>query len=346
MDGSDDGAAEGELDEEVYRRAFRSTEAPAVIADPDFVIRDINRGGLDFLGYELDDVVGQPLTVISGDDDVSAEILDSLSRGERWRGQFAVETRNGRNVYGTGSASPIVVDGETKGIVAVFVDTTKQRQYENAAEVLNRLLRHDLRNELNIMYGHIQRAQSAAESPAADESLERARDKIVDIVHKTERARDLRDLLEKSHSASNRPVRLDIVLNNKLVEVMHEYDEAEYEFEVFPEVTVVADDLLPAAVEAVLENAVTHNDAETPRIEVSVDVGDGDVVVSVADNGPGVPESQRDLIFGREEFDQLHHGTGISLFFADSVLSGYNGDIWVEGNDPRGAVFKIRLERP
>lgn len=345
MEGSRDGDGSG-LDEEVYRRAFRSTETPALIADSEFVIRDVNRGGLDFLGYELEELVGRPMTVISGDDDVSDEMLDCLRRGEKWRGQFAVETRTGRNVYGTGSASPIVVDGETEGIIAIFVDTTKQRQYENTSEVLNRLLRHDLRNELNIMYGHVQRAQSATESADADESLERARDKIVDIVHKTERARDLRDLLEKSYSASNRPVRLDIVLNNKMVEVMHEFNEAEYDFEVFPEVAVVADDLLPAAVEAVLENAVTHNDQETPRVEVSVDVTDSEAIVSVADNGPGVPEAQRELIFGREEFDQLHHGTGISLFFADSVLSSYNGDIWVEDNDPRGAVFNVRLERP
>lgn len=345
MEGSHDGDG-SELDGEVYKRAFQSTESPALIADPNFVIRDVNRGGLEFLGYEHDELVGRPITVVSGDDEISAEIIETITRGETWQGQFVAEKRDGRNVYGKGSASSIVIDGETRGIVAIFIDTTKQRQYENTSEVLSRLLRHDLRNELNIMYGYIQRAQSTTESADADENLERARDKIVDIVHKTERARDLRDLLEKSYSASNRPVRLDIVLNNKMVEVMHEFNNAEYDFEVFPEVTVVADDLLPAAIEAVLENAVTHNDQETPHVEVSVEVRESEAVVSIADNGPGVPEAQRELIFGREEFDQLHHGTGISLFFADSVLSSYNGDIWVEDNDPRGAVFNIRLERP
>jgi PAS domain S-box-containing protein len=344
VEGSNEGDGP-DLDEEVYRRAFRSTEAPALIADPNFVIRDVNQGGLDFLGYEYDELLGQPITVISADDEILQEIVDHLTRGETWQGQFVVKKHDGYNVYGRGSASPIVVDGETKGIIAVFVDTTKQRQYENTSEVLNRLLRHDLRNELNIMYGHIQRAQSAETDEEADESLERARDKIVDIVHKSERARDLRDLLETSHSASNRPVRLDVVLNNKVVEVMHGFSDAEYRFEVFPEVTVVADDLLPRAIEAILENAVIHNDKETPVVEVGVEIGERDVVVSVADNGPGVPESQRDLIFGREEFDQLHHGTGISLFFADSVLSGYNGDVWVEPNDPEGAVFNVRLRR-
>jgi PAS domain S-box-containing protein len=330
----------------VYREAFRSTGAPVLIADTNFVIRDVNASGLQFLGYEAGDLVGESAAVISGDDRIYEDIVDHLSRGETWSGKFVAETSSGEKVYGRGSAAPIVVEGTVEGTVAIFVDTTKQQQYENASEVLNRLLRHDLRNELNVMYGHVQRAQSETTSDEAAESLARAQEKILQIVHKTERARDLRDLLERSHDAANRPVRLDIVLNNTLVEVMQEFPEAEFKFEVFPEVVVRADDLLSAAIEAVLENAVAHNDADDPVVEVSVEVHDDHVVLAIADNGPGVPEPQRDLIFGREEYDQLHHGTGISLFFADSVFDSYGGDIWVEDNDPRGAVFKIRLTRP
>jgi PAS domain S-box-containing protein len=341
-----DDSNEGDrLDVEAYREAFRRTQSPALVADAEFVIRDVNERGLEFLGYEYDELVGEPVVTVVGDPDVYDRIAETLASGDSWTGRFSVETRQGRNVYGDGSVSPIVVDDEVRGAVATFVNTTKQRQYENASEVLNRLLRHDLRNELNIMYGHIQRAQSAPEASEAEESLSRAKDKIRDIVAKSERARDLRELLDRSTTASNRPVRLDIVLNNTLVEAMHEFNDAEYRFEVFPEVSVVADDLLSPAVESILENAVVHNDAESPVVWVDVDVEADHVVLAVADNGPGVPESQRDLIFGREEVDQLHHGTGISLFFVDCVVDSYGGDVWVEDNDPEGAVFKIRLQR-
>lgn len=340
---SDDGDG---LGGDVYREAFRCSEAPALIADSNFVIRDINVGGLEFLGYEPGELVGRSAAVISGDDRIYEDIVDHLTRGESWSGRFVAQTNQDEKVYGRGSAAPIVLGDDVVGVVAVFVDTTKQQQYENTAEVLNRLLRHDLRNELNVMYGHIQRAQSASSLEDAGASLEMAQEKILDVVHKSERARDLRDLLERSYSASDRPVRLDIVLNNALVEVMQQFPEAEYRFEVFPQVVVRADDLLSPAVEAVLENAVTHNDSDSPVVEVDLDVSDEEVILSVADDGPGVPESQRDLIFGREEYDQLHHGTGISLFFADSVFDSYGGDIWVEDNEPRGAVFKIRLMRP
>ncbi|WP_363463945.1 sensor histidine kinase [Halogeometricum borinquense] len=334
------------LDGDVYREAFRSTEAPALIADPNFIIRDVNPGCLDLLGYESGELVGESAATIAADDRIYEDVVEHLSHGETWTGRFIAQTKAGENVFGRGFAAPIIADSTVEGVIAIFVDTAKQQQYENASEVLNRLLRHDLRNELNVMYGHIQRAQSESSIDEVTESLEKAQDKILEIVHKSERARDLRNLLERSYSASNRPVRLDIVLNNTLVEVMQQSPDAEFKFEVFPEVIVRADDLLATAIEAVLENAVTHNDADDPVVEVSVEVHDDHVVLSIADNGPGVPESQRDLIFGREEYDQLHHGTGISLFFADSVFDSYDGEIWVEDNDPRGAIFKMRLERP
>ncbi|WP_089883525.1 sensor histidine kinase [Halogeometricum limi] len=333
------------LDGDIYREAFRSADAPALITDPNFVIRDVNAAGLTFLGHEFGELVGRSAADISGDDRIYEDIVDHLVRGETWTGRFVARTSEGNKVYGRGSAAPLVVDDDVEGAVAVFVDTTKQQQYENASEVLNRLLRHDLRNELNVMYGHIQRAQSASSQADAAEILDSAQEKVLQIVHKTERARDLRELLERSYTASNRPVRLDIVLNNTLVEVMQEFPDAEFRFGVFPEAVVRADDLLSAAVEAVLENAVVHNDTDEAEVTVAVDVREDDVVLEVGDDGPGVSPAQRDLIFGREEYDQLHHGTGISLFFADSVFDSYGGDIWVEDNDPRGAVFKMRLER-
>lgn len=328
----------------MYREAFRNTDAPALIADSEFVVRDVNAGGRTFLGYEPDDIVGTSVSELVDDDETYNDMVDYLAAGESWHGRFVAKTGDGEHVYGYGSADPLVVDDVVEGIVVVFADRTKQ-QYENASEVLNRLLRHDLRNELNILYGHIQQAQSTADANESAENLERAKQKVIQIVHKSERARDLRDLLERSSVTANRPVRLDIVLNNAMVQVMQEYPDATFRFEVFPEVVVSADDLLSTAVEAVLENAVTHNDSDDPVVDVDVEARSDQVVLAIADNGPGVPKSQRNLIFGREEYDQLHHGTGISLFFADSVFDSYGGEIWVEDNEPRGAVFKIRLNR-
>ncbi|ELZ98757.1 PAS domain-containing protein [Haloferax mucosum ATCC BAA-1512] len=335
-----------DTDPELYREAFRTAGIPMLVADTNFTFRDVNDAGLNFLGYDLDELLGESVGLIAADEEVYYEIAEQMIAGETWSGEFTVRRKDKQVIYGQGFATPMVVGGAVVGILAFFVDATKQRRYENASEVLNRLLRHDLRNELNVIYGYTQQVASRIEDEDALEELELVQEKVLDIVHKSERARDLREHLERSHDVSNRPIKLNAVLNSTLVDAMIEFPDAEFEFGTFPDVEVLAGDLLGQVIECVLENAVTHNDKPTPTVEVSVRRDGGYVIIRIADNGPGVPDEQCDLIFGREEYDQLHHGTGISLFFADNVISSYNGTIWVEDNDDEadGAAFCIRLQ--
>lgn len=330
----------------VYELAFDSLEAPILLTDTALTIRDVNEYALEFLGYEVEELVGAPAAAISGNEEQLQEVADTVARGDIWSGNFTAKTKDGETVFGRGSAGPVVIDGTVKAYVGVFIDTTKQRQYENTAEVLNRLLRHDLRNKLNIAHGNLQTIRPYLEDEEAIEYLNTAINTVDQINQQAERARDLRQLLENTYEATNQIIRLDYALNAAVADIINEHEEARLIFDAFPEVTVIADDLLERVFKAVLENGVVHNDSDVPTLTLSVEDRAEDVIVSIADNGPGVPDSSKQLIFGREEYNQLHHGSGLSLFFADNVIQTYNGEIWVEDNDPTGAVFKIRLPKP
>jgi PAS domain S-box-containing protein len=336
---------ESALDESVYRGAFERIDTPSFIADTGFVIRDMNAAGLAFTGYEYDEIVGQSATTVATDEEVYADIVDTVVGGEPWSGDFELQTKDGRTVIGQGSAAPIILDGETRGFVAVFIDKTKEREYQNTAEVLGRLLRHDLRNDLNALYGFVQQAQLQLSDADADANLEKAKEKLAEIMSKSERARELRKHLEQTYEASNQPVRLDHTLHEALVENINRFEDAEFYFDDFQNVEVVADQLLPTVLESIVENAIVHNDAATPIVEIDVEERESDAIVTVSDNGPGIPEGHEDLIFGREEVSQLHHGSGVSLFFVDNVVQSYQGEVWVERDGTDGATFKLRLEK-
>ena len=247
-----------------------------------------------------------------------------------------------------------MADGDTPvvtpcGYVAAFVDARQKRQYETAAEVLNRLLRHDLKNDLNVVYGHLQRARAQTDDPVTRAALADARETLSQVIRKSNRARDLRSLLERAYGESTDPVRVDRVLT-EAVATVRESSRATFELGSLPPVRVVADDLLSVVFEGVLENAVEHNDDE-PHVGVDVQTTDRTAVVQIADDGPGMPQDE-DVVFGRSATDALTHGDGLSLFFADSVVATYEGQIWFEewtestpllSTGESGTVFKIEL---
>lgn len=328
----------------VYERAFRSIDTPALIADAGLVVRDVNEAGLAFTGYEYDELVGRSATVVSGDAEIYAEIVETIVH-EAWSGDFELRTKEGDRVFGRGSVAPVTIGDERQGYVAIFIDTTKQRRYENAAEVLNRILRHDLRNDLNVAYGNLESAQLRIDDEATLEYLDRVRSALTSVIDKSERAHDLNELLEGSFEVENSLVRLDYAIDEALIDATRSFEGAEFRSPNVPSVRVVADHLLSTVLTLVLENGVVHNDADRPVVEIDVREREESVLVCVTDNGPGIPAGQEDLIFGREETDQLHHGSGIDLFFADKVIESYGGEIRVDTERSEGATFEIRLRK-
>ncbi len=335
-----------DLDPEIYEAVFYSIANPALGIDLDFVIRDANPAAAAFLRYEdREALIGTPVPDILVDESILKDVAEQILSDEQWVGECELLTADNRVFYGMGSAVPIERDGKTEVLAGVFTDLTERRRHTRALRILNRVLRHNIRNDINVVLGHIEQVAATAEDEAAQNSVGKARARLSDIIDSADTARDLEHLLNTQENAVVTTLRLDEVLLPVVDRAAREFPSAEVLVDELEPVHVVANGTVDRVVWEVLENAVEHNTAPTPRVEVWVDVCDDDVVVAVADNGPGVFESRREMIFGREELDQLHHGNGFSLFFVDQVMKTYGGDVWVEANDPCGAVFKLQFTR-
>jgi signal transduction histidine kinase len=97
--------------------------------------------------------------------------------------------------------------------------------------------------------------------------------------------------------------------------------------------------------QVVLNLAVNAIDAmrtnKTPRVLLLRSIADErDVMVSVSDTGPGIPEADLDAIFGAH-FSRKPDGTGLGLFIADMIVRTYGGRIWAANRPDGGAVFKF-----
>jgi light-regulated signal transduction histidine kinase (bacteriophytochrome) len=95
-----------------------------------------------------------------------------------------------------------------------------------------------------------------------------------------------------------------------------------------------------------LSNALKYRNHEAPRIHIRAEQVNGNVVVSVRDNGIGFDPAQADRIFGL--FKRLHRedeypGTGLGLAICKRIVERYGGKMWATGEEGAGATFFISL---
>jgi signal transduction histidine kinase len=97
-----------------------------------------------------------------------------------------------------------------------------------------------------------------------------------------------------------------------------------------------------------LDNAVKYSLPE-PRVEVTATEGHGQIIVRVADNGPGIPAAKRHAVFQRfvrlgSELERSTPGTGLGLYLVRSLVRQMGGKVTAKGRlTERGSLFEIEL---
>jgi two-component system sensor histidine kinase KdpD len=122
--------------------------------------------------------------------------------------------------------------------------------------------------------------------------------------------------------------------------------------------THLPDDIPPIALDYVqidqvltnlIENAVRYSPAATP-IEVGIEGHGKEIRIWVADQGPGVPATERERIFDKfyrvldkEGADAFPAGSGLGLAVCRGIVEAHGGRIWAEAREGGGALFLIAL---
>lgn len=232
----------------------------------------------------------------------------------------------------------------------IYRDITERKESEqkletqrNNLEVLNQVLRHDIRNNLQLV---------TAFADMLEESVDENQDYVQTIQENARQAIELtttsRDMAEVwlSESDEKRQISLQSPLENVLDEMRAVHADSDITVNGdISDVTVVADDMLSSVMRNLLQNAIQHNTKDTPKVEVSTEELEETVVVRVADNGSQVPDSQKETIFGKGEKGLGSSGTGLGLYLVKTLMEKYGGNIRVADNEPEGTVFAIELQK-
>lgn len=221
----------------------------------------------------------------------------------------------------------------------------KLERQRDELETLNQVVGHDLRSDLTLIRAYGNRLDEFVEDEEMRRSVEMILECTDGAVEFTDRAREIAEMMMRT-DADNGPVPLRPVLRHQVEDIRSTETEAKVEVRgEVPDVEVVANDMLDSVFRNLLTNAVRHSDRGSPGVTVSVEEMGRDVEVSVADDGPGVPDDRKDSIFGRGEKEEDSGGTGVGLHLVKTLVESYGGEVRVEDNEPRGAVFAVTLRR-
>jgi len=229
------------------------------------------------------------------------------------------------------------------GHLVVLRDVTDSRGYEQRLEVTNRVLRHNLRNELSVITGQTEYLQATLTD--GDEQLDRilgAADRLTAV---SEKAR----YIQSSMDDGDRPlVPVDIVPVTAAVvdQSRTDYPDATFLLDAPDSAPVLAtgEKLIRTALENLVENAAEHAGG-APLVEVTVTTDGEWVTVSVADDGPGLPPEEQQVIRDGQE-TSLQHGSGLGLWLVNWAVESVSGNISFEGTgDADGTVVTLRFQR-
>lgn len=280
----------------------------------------------------------------------------------RWRFTGTHETGEllgipptGNEVEGTGNTHLRIDDEIVEMWIefdrnAVFrtIDVLPESMYEmkihrQLLEVMFRVLRHNLRNDLTTITGLAELI--AAEEDPAPAYAERIQKTANALLTTAEKAHDL----EQSVVNVRRTESVDVseVVGTVLADQRQQHPAAGMT------VSLDVDDgeitsnrsLLSVVLEEAIENAVIHADTPDPRIEVEVRSADEEryaVTVAVADDGPGISDHELEPL-AREGEDPLTHGSGIGLWVIKWGVEQLDGEVEFAENDPRGSVVMFHL---
>jgi two-component system OmpR family sensor kinase len=264
-----------------------------------------------------------------------------------------------------GLALDLVLTGAVGGTIT-GVQASRRRESgreleerNNRLTLLNRILRHEILNGLNVVRGYAGLVGNGPQTGGVDGDRSDAGDAAADggtgvtdparaIERSADRINDAADELTRlSRPSGVEPIDLSDVLEACVADARERYPHAEIRLvDDTDGPAVVASRRVEYLFEHLLANAIEHNDAETPQIEVTVACDWNEVAVTIADDGDGLPDRQRRILLDGTLPEYDDPGSGFGLTIVRLLATESNADVDVtSGIDGDGVGIELAFRR-
>ena len=346
-----------------YAEAFELIQDTVVLADGNFNVIYVNPAGLKRSGYSLDEVVDKPVQIFgamrAGEQD-AAVLANILVKEGTWRGERWAVNREGVE-YPVDIVVTLQKDptGKPQMVTLVSRDISEQKAHEmnlmrarERAEFFMDLMSHDINNYIQGVLGRLELLSGTSLDEAQRNHISQAMEQAK---RTSELVARVRTLSQARHGRQLVPMDLGEVLWEAVEDLRRKYKDVPFNVQASPQherVQVLADELLTDLVINILDNSIKHSRTHPVSIEVVTRQRWEDRRrfwrLEVADNGPGIPDSEKEEAFyrflrrgGRPD------GSGLGLSLVMAIAERYSGRAWIEdrvqGDHSKGARVVVEL---
>ncbi|MDS0474677.1 PAS domain-containing protein [Natrinema sp. 1APR25-10V2] len=337
-------------------RAMDTAELGIVITDPkqpDNPIVYANEGFETLTGYTEADVRGRNCRFLHGPrtrTEAIQQIQTAVDTHESISIAIVHYRKDGSPFWNQVQIAPVFEpQGRLTHFISFHQNITTRIEEERRVELLHRVLRHNLRNGMNVILG--QASLLEENSALAEDQITPILESGTELLQIAERARDIDAVLDHEHFE---PTAISVrqAAATAIDAVSCTYPDAEIITEVPDGLSVIASGALAVAVEELLENGIKHAETSCPAITVATERGvqqfhpageDWPVVqISVIDSAPLLTEQEQTVLLGEGE-TPLRHGSGLGLWLVQWIVTLSGGIISVTEHPSGGNEITLML---
>jgi PAS domain S-box-containing protein len=306
------------------------------------IVTFVNLAAYDILGYTDEDLINNlhiPNLLAPEDVERARQMVKRILTGESSRGDvFTLIRKDGGRIPVISYVSPIIRDDKIRGLRLFAGDISERKRMEDALRVMNNKLnlmnnitRHDIFNQLTILFSYLDIIKDQTQDPLIHQYLEKqhkAAETIREQIAFTENYQEIG--VTAPHWQNVRSILMNAVSPLDLREITLSVD--------IPDIDVFADDLLGKVFYNLVENGVKYG-GKISRIRFFwLEAADG-LVLIYEDDGIGIPSDAKEKIFNRQFFSH----TGLGMFLSREILSITGIALTETGIYGAGARFEIHI---
>ena len=332
-----------------YKSIFNNTFRFTGLLRPDGTLVEINRAALNFGGLEREEAVGQQFDAISWWTHAESvrgrlqEAIQQAANGTPVRYETEVRGADGLRRIDFSARPVTATGGAVTGIVVEGRDITEQEQQRQHLQVIQRVVRHNIRNDIMKLRGCMQQLTTADALATREAHADRMANILEDWEKMTnDLARTQRTLNYTPDEHTSTPVKeliTDVAATKRSANPQAEITVA------MPGKPVGAvPSTVGEAFEEIIDNAINATCEKPPRIEIDVARDEDWAEIQITDNGPGLPSAEASVLETGEE-TQLIHGKGLGVWKVRMLIKQAGGNVAVTVSDA-GTTISVQLPTP